>query len=98
MGNNKGLISSFILALSAVAIVVGAGLASWYVKQDEQKSVGSGGVQQAGGITSRNALTDSIQTITNDTNVTVTSSGSDHALGWSGTLAQSRGGLGANVS
>lgn len=98
MGNNKGLISSFILALSAVAIVVGAGLASWYVKQDEQKSVGSGGVQQAGGITSLNALTDSIQTITNDTNVTVTSSGSDHALGWSGTLAQSRGGLGANVS
>lgn len=45
-------------------------------------------------ITSLNGLTGSVQTITNDTNVTVTSSGTAHAIGWSGSLAVGRGGTG----
>lgn len=46
----------------------------------------------AGGITSLNALTGATQTFTNDTNVTITSAGTAHALGWSGTLSLARGG------
>jgi len=49
---------------------------------------GSGG----GGITSLNGLTGAAQTFTNDTNVTITSGGTAHVIGWSGVLASSRGG------
>ena len=41
-------------------------------------------------ITSLNGLTGSTQTFVNDTNVTITSTGTTHTLGWSGTLADSR--------
>lgn len=48
-------------------------------------------------ISSLNALTGATQTFTNDTNVTITSGGSAHVLGWSGTLAVARGGSGAGT-
>ena len=44
----------------------------------------------SGGITSLNGLTGSTQTFTNDTNVTIVSTGTAHAITWSGTLADSR--------
>jgi len=44
----------------------------------------------AGGITSLNGLTAAAQTFANDTNVTISSSGSTHTLGWTGTLAKTR--------
>jgi len=44
----------------------------------------------AGGITSLNGLTAAAQTFANDTNLTISSSGSTHTLGWSGTLAKPR--------
>jgi hypothetical protein len=47
-------------------------------------------------ITSLGGLTASTQTFTNDTNVTISSSGTTHTLGWSGTLAVSRGGTAAS--
>ena len=46
------------------------------------------------GITSLGGLVALIQTFVNDTNLTMTSSGSTHTLGWTGTLAPSRGGTG----
>ncbi|KKS46219.1 MAG: hypothetical protein UV09_C0020G0001, partial [Candidatus Gottesmanbacteria bacterium GW2011_GWA2_42_18] len=46
------------------------------------------------GITSLNGLIVDSQTFTNDTNVTITSGGSAHALGWTGSLAVARGGTG----
>lgn len=45
---------------------------------------------------SLNGLTTNSQTFANDTNVTITSIGSTHTLGWSGQLAVSRGGTGAS--
>lgn len=47
------------------------------------------------GIISLNGLNGATQTFTNDTNVTVSSSGTAHAFGWTGTLAAAR--LNANV-
>lgn len=44
---------------------------------------------------SLNGLTGISQTFANDTNVTITSSGSTHTLGWSGQLSVVRGGTGA---
>lgn len=44
---------------------------------------------------SLNGLTGNVQTFANDTNVTITSSGSTHTLGWTGQLSVSRGGTGA---
>lgn len=51
---------------------------------------GAGGT----GITTLNGLTGATQSFANDTNVTMTSTGTSHTLGWSGTLAVSRGGIG----
>ena len=48
-------------------------------------------------ITSLNGLTGATQTFTNDTNVTVTSSGTAHALGWTGVLSTARGGTGLST-
>lgn len=50
------------------------------------------------GITSINGLTALSQTFTNDTNVTLSSSGSIHTLGWNGSLAILRGGTGATTA
>lgn len=44
----------------------------------------------AGGIATLNGIAAASQTFTNDTNITITSSGSTHALGWSGALAKLR--------
>jgi hypothetical protein len=52
-------------------------------------ALGSGG-GGGGGMSSLNGLSASVQTFSNDTNVTVTSSGMNHSLGWTGTLAKSR--------
>jgi hypothetical protein len=49
------------------------------------------------GITSLNGLSGTAQTFTNDTNLTITSSGSTHALGWNGILPVNRGGLGVGT-
>jgi hypothetical protein len=51
-----------------------------------------------GGISSLNGLTGAAQTFSNDANVTMTSVGSNHALGWSGLLSAARGGTGVNAS
>ncbi len=48
-------------------------------------------------ITSLNGLTVAVQNFVNDTNVTITSAGSNHTLGWSGVLAIARGGTGLNA-
>jgi hypothetical protein len=48
------------------------------------------GIMAGTGMTALNGLTGSVQTFVNDTNVTITSSGTSHTLGWSGTLADSR--------
>ena len=48
------------------------------------------GIMAGTGITALNGLTGSVQTFVNDTNVTITSSGTSHTLGWSGTLADNR--------
>jgi hypothetical protein len=49
------------------------------------------------GITSLNALAGSVQTFTNETNMTIVSGGSAHVLTWAGTLAVPRGGLGVGT-
>lgn len=49
-------------------------------------------------ITSLNGLVGAVQTFVNDTNVTITSSGTTHTLGWSGNLSAARGGLGGDFS
>jgi hypothetical protein len=46
---------------------------------------------------SLNGLTGATQTFANDTNVTISSVTSTHTLGWSGTLAVSRGGTGTGA-
>ena len=46
----------------------------------------------ASGVVTLGGLTAATQTFVNDTNVTMTSSGSSHTLGWSGLLAEARGG------
>ncbi len=48
------------------------------------------------GISSLNALTATSQVFANDTNVTMTSAGVTHSLGWTGLLAVARGGTGAS--
>jgi hypothetical protein len=48
------------------------------------------GIMAGTGMTALNGLTGAVQTFVNDTNVTITSSGTSHTLGWSGTLADSR--------
>lgn len=50
------------------------------------------------GITSLNGLTGASQTFTNDTNVTIVSSGTAHVITWTGTLAAVRGGFGTDMS
>lgn len=50
------------------------------------------------GLTSLNGIVASTQTFGNDTNVTMSSSGSEHTLTWAGTLIHERGGLEADVS
>ena len=49
------------------------------------------------GLTSLNSQTGSTQTFANDTNVTISSAANTHTLGWSGTLAVARGGIGVGT-
>ena len=58
----------------------------------------SGFTSNIGNIVSLNTLTASAQTFINDTNVTITSSGSGHTLGFLGQLPISRGGTNASSS
>ncbi len=51
-----------------------------------------GGSTPGGGISSLNGQTGETQTFTDDANVTVTSAGDNHTLGWTGQLAINRGG------
>jgi hypothetical protein len=48
------------------------------------------GIMAGTGMTALNGLTGAVQTFTDDTNVTMVSSGTAHAITWSGTLADSR--------
>jgi hypothetical protein len=48
------------------------------------------GIMAGTGLTALNGLTGAVQTFSNDTNVTITSAGTTHTLGWSGTLADGR--------
>jgi hypothetical protein len=48
------------------------------------------GIMAGTGITALNSLTGAAQTFGNDTNVTMVSSGTTHAITWAGTLADSR--------
>jgi hypothetical protein len=48
------------------------------------------GIMAGTGMTALNGLTGAVQTFVDDTNVTITSSGTSHSLGWSGTLADNR--------
>lgn len=50
------------------------------------------------GLSSLNGLTGATQVFTNDTNVTMVSSGTAHQLTWAGTLSASRGGLGVSTA
>ena len=50
------------------------------------------------GITSLGGLAGASQTFANDTNVTITSSGTTHTLGWTGSLAVARGGTGSTTA
>jgi len=52
-------------------------------------------ITSGGGISSLNGLTGETQTFTNDTNVTIVSAGTAHAITWSGALPVSRGGTNA---
>jgi hypothetical protein len=52
----------------------------------------------ADGITSLGGLTSAIQTFVNDTNVTISSAGAAHTLGWSSTLSLARGGTAAALT
>lgn len=54
----------------------------------DQAAEGGSGISSLGG------QTGATQTFANDTNVTITSSGDTHTLGWSGQLAVGRGGTG----
>ncbi|HYF05122.1 MAG TPA: tail fiber domain-containing protein [Patescibacteria group bacterium] len=49
------------------------------------------------GITSLNGISSTVQTFANDTNVTISSSGSTHTLGFTGQLTVSRGGTGVST-
>jgi hypothetical protein len=60
--------------------------------EDDSEAAGSGGITSLGGLTA------ATQVFANDTNVTMTSATSTHTLGWTGTLAKSRGGAGADMS
>jgi hypothetical protein len=73
--------------LSASAPVGGVVTLSWATDQ-----LGTSG----GGITSLNGATGASQSFTNDTNVTITTNTgtNTHALGWTGSLAIGRGGIG----
>lgn len=57
----------------------------------------SWGTISGSGISSLNAQTGATQTFANDTNVTISSSGNVHTLGWTGQLAAARGGTGLSA-
>lgn len=77
--------------ITAQKFVTSGGLSSQFVKGDGSLDSST---YLTSAITSLNGLTTATQTFTNDTNVTITSGGTAHVLGWSGQLAVSRGGTG----
>ncbi len=64
------------------------------VTQQTPVAVSGGG----GGINALNGLSAGNQKFVNDSNVTISSAGSDHTLGWNGVLGLARGGLSADLS
>ncbi len=50
------------------------------------------------GITTLNGQVGTVQTFANDTNITISSAGDVHTLGWSGTLSVARGGTGSGTA
>ncbi|HKB42619.1 MAG TPA: hypothetical protein VKD72_39690 [Gemmataceae bacterium] len=78
IGNGSGWTRATLTAGSGITVTNGAG------------SITIAASGAGSGITSLNGLTASVQTFVNDTNVTITSSGSQHTLGWSGRLGLSR--------
>lgn len=70
-----------------------------YFKDDAGLETGPLGAGGGGsGITTLNSQTGTTQTFANDTNVTITSATNTHTLGWSGSLAISRGGTGQTTA
>ena len=74
---------------------LGTSATAGHILTADTSGVGTWQVAPAGGITSLNGLTGATQTFTNDTNVAITSAGTAHTLGWTGTLAEARIGAGA---
>jgi len=70
----------------------------FYVTGNAVIRLDSGYAGGGSGITSLNALTASSQTFVNDSTITITSSGGNHTLGWSGKLSRYRGGTGDSVA
>jgi hypothetical protein len=82
---------SIAVAADVYALWSGTCSASTFLRGDGACATPAGG---GSGLTSLNLQTGSTQTFANDTNVTITSATDTHTLGWSGTLAVSRGGTG----
>lgn len=79
--NTNKLVGRFTAGTGVMEeIIIGSGLTL----------TGAGTLTAGTGITELNGLTGAVQTFVNDTNVTITSSGTSHTLGWSGTLADNR--------
>ena len=66
----------------------------WYFGRNFATRIDSGYSGGGSGITSLNGLTASSQSFVNDSNVTITSSGGNHTIGFTGPLSTYRGGTG----
>lgn len=86
-----------VIIISVISTTLIQGKSLYTLKENIFGSAGET-TPAAGGITSLGGLTGATQTFTNDTNVTISSAGTAHTLGWSGTLALSRGGTAASLS
>lgn len=83
--NNGGLTASTISAGNNISIFNGNG------------SISISALVPQVGIYSLNGLSSASQTLVSDINVSITSSGSSHVLGWTGLLPVTRGGTGLSV-
>jgi len=80
-----------IISRGAAGLYYGVGNAVTRI----DSGLGGGG---GGGITTLNGLTNTSQTFTNDSNVTISSSGGIHTIGFTGPLSTYRGGTGDTVA